>query len=108
MGTRSNRSAIGARIRVDIVEEGTRRSLVRHVTSGGSFGCNPLRQHIGLGKASSITKLEVFWPTSGETQTFEQMPLDHSIEITGGQSNYRTLELHPATFRAAQSQEDAP
>ena len=53
VGERSNRSAIGARIRAVIVEDGVERSVYRHVNSGGSFGCNPLRQSIGLGQATS-------------------------------------------------------
>ena len=51
-GVRSNRSAIGARIRAVVVDEdgGARRSVYRHVNSGGSFGGNPLRQTLGLGQ----------------------------------------------------------
>ena len=50
-GVRSNRSAIGARIRAVVVDEqsGRRRSIYRHVNSGGSFGGNPLRQTLGTG-----------------------------------------------------------
>ena len=70
-GVRSNRSAIGARIHVVLVDEdGAERSIYRHVNSGGSFGGNPLRQTIGLGASSRIERLEVFWPTTGVTQTF--------------------------------------
>ena len=76
VGVRSNRSAIGARIRVEVVEHGTRRSIYRHVNSGGSFGANLLRQTIGLGTASHIETLEVFWPTTGRTQTVADVPLD--------------------------------
>ena len=36
----------------------------REVTSGGSFGANPLAQHIGLGKATKIVKLELYWPAT--------------------------------------------
>ena len=53
VGRQSNRSAIGARIRVQIEENGVTRSVYRHVNSGGSFGANPLRQTIGLGKAKA-------------------------------------------------------
>ena len=53
VGVRSNRSAIGARIRAEVVENGRRRSIYKHVNSGGSFGANPLRQTIGLGEAST-------------------------------------------------------
>src|SRR6185295_15241272 len=38
VGVRSNRSAIGARIHLEVDEDGTRRSIWKHVSSGGSFG----------------------------------------------------------------------
>ena len=38
VGTTSNRSGIGARIRVDFLESGVMRSVHRKVDSGGSFG----------------------------------------------------------------------
>ena len=93
IGIRSNRSAIGARIRAKVVENGVRRSIYKHVNSGGSFGANPLRQTIGLGKASKIETLEVFWPTSGLTQTFHNIPTDQFIQIVEGETTITTLEL---------------
>ena len=85
IGTRSNRAALGARIRVDTIEEGRRRSIHRHVSSGGSFGCNPLRQMIGLGKASSIERIEVVWPTSGLTSTLDEVAMDRAYLLTEGE-----------------------
>ena len=99
VGVRANRSAIGARIRADIIEDGVRRSVYRHVNSGGSFGANPLRQTIGLGSAARIERLEVFWPTTGETQAFADVPVDRIIRIVEGESSYETLELE--TLRLA-------
>ena len=98
VGVRSNRSAIGARIRADIVDDGTRRSVYRHVNSGGSFGANPLRQTIGLGSATRIERLEVFWPTTGETQVFTDFPADQIIRIVEGEHSYSTLELTTLTL----------
>ena len=94
-GVRSNRSAIGARIRAVVVdEEGSgRRSVYRHVNSGGSFGGNPLRQTLGLGRASRIERLEVFWPATGVTQTFPDPPLDRIIHIVEGEPSYSILAL---------------
>lgn len=69
-GTRSNRSAIGAHIIAIFHEEGVRRAVYTDVSSGGSFGANPLRKEIGLGKAASIDSLVIKWPTSGITQVF--------------------------------------
>ena len=76
-----------------MVENGVRRSIYKHVNSGGSFGANPLRQTIGLGKASKIETLEVFWPTSGLTQTFHNIPTDQFIQIVEGETTITTLEL---------------
>jgi hypothetical protein len=91
-GTQSNRAAIGARIHVVIDENGQQRSIYKHVNSGGSFGANPLRQTIGLGKASQIVKLEIYWPTTDTTQTFSNVPLDTVIHITEGKPQLEQLE----------------
>ena len=93
MGTRSNRSAIGARIRVEVEEEGKDRTIFKTVNSGGTFGANPLRQTIGLGRASKIGRLEVFWPTSGETQVFQDVPVDRFIRSVEGERRYQRLTL---------------
>ncbi len=91
VGVRSNRAAIGARIRVDVVEEGESRSIYKDVNSGGTFGANPLRQTIGLGRASRIERLEVLWPTTGEKQVFTQVPLDVFIETVEGGERFTLL-----------------
>ena len=50
VGKKTNRAAIGARIKV--VTAGDKPMTVhRHVSSGSSWGANPLEQHIGLAKA---------------------------------------------------------
>ena len=93
VGVRSNRSGIGARIHIKIVENSARRSIYKHVNSGGSFGANPLRQTVGLGKAEKIEALEIFWPTTGLTQRFDDVPLDRFIQIIEGQAQYTAIEL---------------
>ena len=98
VGTDSNRSGIGARIRLDIDESGARRSVYKTVNSGGSFGANPLRQHLGVGKAELIDRLEIFWPTTGRTQEFRNVPVDQGIEITEGAGDYRKLSLRSVRF----------
>ncbi len=67
VGVKSNRSAIGARIKVTAKSRGGEsRAIYRTVGSGGSFGASPLEQHIGLGKAGAIDSLEVRWPGGSE------------------------------------------
>jgi hypothetical protein len=95
VGTNSNRCAIGARIRVDIEEGGATRSIYKWVNSGGSFGANPLRQHIGLGQAERIVKLQIYWPTTDATQEFTGVSLDTFLEITEGKQEYRSLPYTP-------------
>ena len=103
VGVQSNRSAIGARIQIVIEEDGQERSIYRHVNSGGSFGSNPLRQSIGLGKASKIVKLEVYWPTTGVTQTFSSIPLDQTIQVTEGQAEFEVLDVPRMAIRLTAS-----
>jgi len=98
IGTRSNRSGVGARIRIAIREDGVPREIHRVVSTGGSFGGNPLRQEIGLGRAERIDVLEVDWPASDTRQTFRDLAVDRSIEITEGGDAPRVLPLGPARF----------
>lgn len=86
-GTVSNRSAIGARIEVRITEGDERRSVFRHVNSGGTFGANPLRQQIGLGSAKQADELIIVWPNVERTQqVLKNLPADRIYRITEGQS----------------------
>jgi hypothetical protein len=95
VGVKSNRSAIGARIKVVIEEDGkTQRSIYRTVGSGGSFGASPLEQHIGLGKAARIVNLEVWWPTSDTHQAFAGVGVDQFLEIKEFAKDYVKLQRH--------------
>ena len=91
VGVESNRSAIGARMRAEIIENGERRSVCQWVNSGGSFGANSLRRHIGLGAAEKIEILEVYWPTTGRTQSFRDVAVDRMIVVTEDVETYKTV-----------------
>ncbi len=90
-GVESNRSAIGAGIRADIEEGGVSRSIYRWVNSGGSFGANPLRQHIGLGRASRVETLEIRWPATGKTQEFREIDARQYITVKEDSAKYSVL-----------------
>ncbi len=63
IGTRSNRSAIGAMVRV-IAADGEQRQEVR---GGGSYySQNDLRLEFGLGDAEVVQRVIVRWPNGGE------------------------------------------
>jgi hypothetical protein len=91
IGKKTNRCAIGARIKVVTAGEKP-LTVYRHVTSGSSFGANPLEQLVGLGKADRIASLEISWPTSGTTQTFRDLAANQAIEITEFASAFRKRE----------------
>ena len=61
-GTESNSFAIGARVTLEVEEDGGSRQIVRTVTSGGSFGGSSFRLEIGLGQATALRALRVRWP----------------------------------------------
>lgn len=94
IGVKSNRAAIGAKIKLNLLMvDGTNREVYAWVSSGGSFGASSLEQHVGLGKVSEIESAEVIWPTSGLIQTFRNIPLDSRIQIVEGETTYKILNL---------------
>ena len=100
-GTRSNRSAIGARIRLDITDGGKRRSIYRWVASGGSFGASPLRQSIGIATATVVDRIEIYWPTSDVTQTFTAVAADRIYRVVEGEDAIEELRLPPPAAGSA-------
>jgi hypothetical protein len=97
-GKKTNRAAIGARIKV-VTAGANPLTVHRHVTSGSSFGANPLEQHIGLGKADKVATLEIYWPASGTTQVFRDVPVNRVIEVREGASEYQTRTPQPIRLR---------
>ena len=98
VGEDSNRSALGARIRAVIREDGARRSVYKWVNTGGSFGANPLRQHLGLGRAKSVELLEIYWPSSDSTQQFRNVPAGQILEVMEHSAEYRTAPHRSVRF----------
>jgi tetratricopeptide (TPR) repeat protein len=93
VGVKSNRAGIGARIQVTVQNEGgVTRSISRTVGSGGSFGANPIQQHIGLGKSARILRLVVWWPASNTRQIFHELPKNQFIEIKEFAKDYTKIE----------------
>ena len=92
VGTKSNRAALGARIKaVAQGADGKRRSIYRTIGNNSSFGGNSLVESLGLLDATSVAELEIFWPTSQTTQTFRDIAADQAIEITEGVDSFKPL-----------------
>lgn len=80
IGTRSNRSGIGARL---ILKTGS-RTQIDEVRSGSSYISNhDMRVHFGLGAGTKIEHLEVRWP-SGLTERFRNPPVDTIVVVKEG------------------------
>jgi len=93
VGVKTNRAAIGARLKVTVKDEDNRtREIYRWVTSGGSFGSSPLRQHIGVGKAQEIDAIEVWWPTTKTRQVFREIPVNSFVQIKEFDKAFTTLK----------------
>ena len=84
-GVQSNRSAIGARVKV------TAGSLVQtdEVRSGGSYlSQNDLRLHFGLGGATRVDRLEIDWP-SGVHQVEQGISADAIVAVRERSSGHK-------------------
>jgi hypothetical protein len=95
VGAKSNRAAIGARIKVTVQNGGGgTRSIYRTVGSSGSFGASPLEQHLGLGKSAQIDDLEIWWPATNTYQHFTGVRKNQALEITEFASDYLVPAIH--------------
>jgi hypothetical protein len=90
VGTKSNRDAIGARVKLTAGG----RDQHRLVSGGTGFGCLPFEQHFGLGRGIAPDSLEVRWP-SGLRQRFEKPPLNATIRIVEGEGDFRVVKNGP-------------
>jgi enediyne biosynthesis protein E4 len=93
MGTRSNRDALGARIRV----KAGGVSQMREIAAGGSYlSQSDLRAHFGLGPSTRVDSVDVTWP-SGVRQEFHNVRADRFYVIEEGKSPVRTQVIAKAS-----------
>ena len=79
-GTRTNRSAIGARVTLDTTD-GTQ---IREVRGGSSYeSTHDFRVHFGLGPLKTVKRMSVRW-TDGTTQSFENVAANRSYRLKEG------------------------
>jgi FG-GAP-like repeat/ASPIC and UnbV/PPIC-type PPIASE domain len=96
VGVKSNRSAVGAEIKVTVEDDGNPpRSIYRRVGNTSSFGVNPLEQHIGLGRGARITSLDIWWPATNTRQHFTHVKKNEFILIKEFATGYTKLDRLP-------------
>ncbi|MDQ1470548.1 MAG: enediyne biosynthesis protein, partial [Bryobacterales bacterium] len=95
-GTKSNRSAINARI---TVEAGGRRQIAEVAGGGSYYSQSSLTQYFGLGKATTVDRLEVRWP-NGDVQKWSALPVNRTISLTEGQQQITEQPFSPRATAA--------
>ena len=87
VGAESNRLGIGARLTASIGD----RELVRELFPVNSYRSQALsRVHFGLGRADSIDRLTILWP-SGKSQELTAVKADRHVVIREGQPREETV-----------------
>jgi len=93
IGTKSNRSGIGTRLRCVVQMPDTTKphQQIDEVRSGGGyFSQNDLRVHFGVGKAQRIDILELRWP-SGLVETLKDIQPNQLIYVKEGEGIVRRV-----------------
>jgi hypothetical protein len=99
VGVKTNRAAIGARIKLIVENEGRgARAIHRTVGSGGSFGASPLEQHVGLGRSARIVELEIWWPATNTRHRLTDLEVNQFVEIAEASRNYTRIERRPISL----------
>jgi hypothetical protein len=96
IGTASNRSAIGAKVRIRTVADDASRWQMREITSGTGWGGGGLVVHFGLGKVTNIATVRIEWP-SGTVQELHNVEANRFLTIT-----------EPARLSALRSSPNSP
>jgi hypothetical protein len=79
-GTKSNRSAIGARC---WIEAGGRKQMADVVSGGSYFSQSSFTFYFGMGDAAKADRIEVRWP-SGEMQVWKDVAANQTVKLTEG------------------------
>ena len=94
-GVQSNRAAIGAKVAIHGVDDqGSKRIFYHTVSTGGSFGGSSLQIEAGLGKISTIERVEVSWPNRDRTQqTFTNIAINSAYLLKENASGPARINL---------------
>ena len=95
IGTKSNRSGIGARLKcvTKVAGEAKPHEQIDEVRSGGGyFSQNDLRVHFGLGRAEKVELLEIRWP-SGHVDTIKDVKPNQLIYVEEGAGIVKTTQF---------------
>ena len=95
IGTKSNRSGIGARLTCVTQAPGESKPhrQIDEVRSGGGYlSQSDLRVHFGLGKAEKVDSIEIRWP-SGQVDTLKDIKANQVIYVEEGKGVSRAMQF---------------
>jgi uncharacterized repeat protein (TIGR03803 family) len=81
VGTVSNRSAIGAKVRVKATIGGNTFWQLRELNTGSGYSSGPLEAHFGLGDSTNVDTVRIEWPC-GTVQEFHNVAPKQILNIT--------------------------
>jgi enediyne biosynthesis protein E4 len=99
IGTKSNRSGIGARLKC---VTGAHQQIDEVRSGGGYASQNDLRVHFGLGQATKADKVEIRWP-SGHVDTLENVAAGQLVYVQEGKGMVRSISFPPKAEVQSQS-----
>jgi hypothetical protein len=97
-GTKCNRTAIGARVRV-VTGDHVQMDEVHSGSSVMSQG--DLRLHFGLGKSETVDVIEVKWPTTGKLERFTKVKANQILTIKEGSGIVAVVEPKSQLLRGS-------
>lgn len=106
-GRTSNRDAIGAIVTIE--SEAARQT--KFVSAGSGFASQHTKElFFGLGKTAPTVSISVHWP-SGAKMRYENLPINHRVEIEEGQTNFNATpyqRAHPSRRTSVSTSAQAP
>jgi len=98
-GHTSNRDAIGSMI---TIEAGANRQT-KFVSAGSGFASQHTKElFFGVGEASQTITISVRWP-SGTVSRYENIPVNHRVEIEEGKNEFKSTAYRPSRSRSGTS-----
>lgn len=95
VGTRSNRSAIGARVRVIV---GPRAQAQEDESGSGFLSQSDQRLHFGLGQARAVDLVEITWPC-GLKESFRSVEANRLVALEEGRGIVKSQAWGPPARR---------
>ena len=84
IGVKSNKSGIGAKIKLTTTIDGIQQTQYREIGANNTFlGDNDIRAHFGLKQSQNISKIEIIWP-SGQIDIYENIPVNQILVAEEG------------------------